>query len=53
MFLEILAAMSLVPLARRMKHFGIKYIDKEVSVEEVIVAVNEGTERPWKTAGLP
>ena len=34
-----------------MKHFGIKYIDEEVSVEEVIAAVSEELKGPGKLLG--
>ena len=42
---------SLPTLARRMKHFGIKYINEEVSVEEVVAAVNEELKGPGKLLG--
>ena len=42
---------SLPTLARRMKHFGIKYINAGVSVEEVVAAVNEELKGPGKLLG--
>ena len=42
---------SLSTLARRLKHFGISYIDKEVDLQQVISAVRKELEGPGKNLG--
>ena len=42
---------SLSTLARRLKHFGISYIDKEVDLQQVISAVQKELEGPGKNLG--
>ena len=42
---------SLPTLPRRMKHFSINYISKEVSEEDIVTAVNEELRGPGKMLG--
>jgi len=42
---------SVPTLARRLKHFGISYIDKEVDLQQVISAVQKELEGPGKNLG--